>query len=289
MLCLLFDQSLLLNKTFPVCTVFTFYWDIPAPTGVEGHKNDGICIKPRKSKLKDSQKSCHHQDPLMFSATTEKTEYHSHRETGLFACGTPHLSQTGFHECHTTSTGIQSPLTPFPLAQSLVPGPLLLLWLCRVQRSEIILLHFEEWPADGNNQIKPVTITEEEKNPIKFSSETWEPRKTFLPGAVQPLLQIFAWKNKAVLGPPAWVSNHSSPCGGQAGRDTSFYQYTYKSAWGQSEKQQPQIFPGICDWKGSEAQQAFRAPWLILVKPAKEKQEEVWESKDLLWCFGGQE
>ena len=73
-LCLLFDQSLLLNKTFPVCTVFTFYWDIPAPTGVEGHKNDGICIKPRKSKLKDSQKSCHHQDLLMFSATTEKTQ-----------------------------------------------------------------------------------------------------------------------------------------------------------------------------------------------------------------------
>lgn len=113
-LCLLFDQSLLLNKTFPVCMVFTFYWDIPAPTGVEGHKNDGICIKPRKSKLKDSQKSCHHQDPLMFSATTEKTEYHSHRETGLFACGTPHLSQTGFHECHTIINRNTKPTDSIP-------------------------------------------------------------------------------------------------------------------------------------------------------------------------------
>lgn len=47
-----------------------------------------------------------------------------------------------------------------------------------------------------------------------------------------------------MLGPPVWVSNHSSPCGGQAERGTSFYQYTYNNAWGQSEKQQPQIFPG---------------------------------------------
>lgn len=180
MLWLLFGQRLLLNKTVPVYKIFNFYCDISAPTGVEEYKRDLICIMPYKPKSNKSPECCHHQDPLMHHQ--KRQEYHSHRGTGLFACGTSYLSQTSSHECHTTSTWTQSPLTPSPLAQSLVPGPPQLLWLCRVQRSEITMLNFEEWPADGNNQIKLVTITEEGKNLIKFSWETWALRKTFLSG-----------------------------------------------------------------------------------------------------------
>lgn len=289
MLWLLFGQRLLLNKTFPVHMIFTFYWDISAPTGVEEYKSDLIRIKPYNPKSNKSPECCCHQDPLTFSAT-EKTEHHSHGETRLFAGGTSHLSQSSSHECHTASTLTQNPLTPSSLAQSLLPGPPQSLWLCRMQRSEITVLNFEEWPADGNNQIKSVTITEEERSLIKFSWETRELRKTFLSGAVQPLLQTFTQRNEATAQPTCLSEGSQRHV--KAGWERHILCHcTYRSPWRRSAKQLSRISPGkpACASKVSEAQKACRTGLLVLVRLAKEKQGEVKESTVLSWCFGGQE
>lgn len=72
MLWLLFGQRLLLNKTFPVHTIFTFYWDVSAPLGVEEYKSDLIGIKPYNPMSNESPDYCCHQNPLTFSAKKTK-------------------------------------------------------------------------------------------------------------------------------------------------------------------------------------------------------------------------
>lgn len=47
--------------------IFTFYWDISAPTGVEEYKSDLLCIKPYNPKSNENPECCCHQDPLTSS------------------------------------------------------------------------------------------------------------------------------------------------------------------------------------------------------------------------------
>lgn len=158
MLWLLFGQRLQLKKAFPFHMIFTFYWDISAPTGEKEYKSDLISIKSYNFKLYENPECCCHQDLLTFSAKKTPNRAPFPQGDQAFAGGTSHVSQWSSHECHTASTLTQSPLTPSPLAQSLLPGLPQLLWLRRMQRSEITVLSFQEWPADGNNQIKPVRL-----------------------------------------------------------------------------------------------------------------------------------
>lgn len=117
------------------------------------------------------------------------------------------------------------------------------------------------------------------KNLIKFSWETWGLRKTFLSGAVQPLLQAFTQRNEATAQPTC-LREWSQDCVEEGWERHILCHCKYRNAWRGSGKLLPLIPPGkpACASKVSEAQKACRTGLLVLVRLAKKKQEEVKET-----------
>lgn len=120
-------------KGFSSSYVFYFLLGHLSSTGVEEYKRELICIKPYNLKSYENPECRCHQDPLTFSAKNTQTSRAPFPQGDqAFAGGASHVSQWSPRECHTASTLTQSPLTPSPLAQSLLPGPPQLLWLRRM-------------------------------------------------------------------------------------------------------------------------------------------------------------